>query len=115
MLILVVSDDAHLRAEAEFAFPPDVELVFAQGSDDAWPILLERDIAAVIADLRAGNAGGFNLLSRMHQYADLRDIPSLLLLDRDQDHWLGKQAGATACRTKPLEASDLAAETLALV
>lgn len=115
MVILVMSDDEHLRDEAAFAFPPDVEVLLAYTSDDAWRLLEERRPQALVVDLRAGNAGGYSLLSQMSQRPDLRAIPSLMLLDRDQDRWLGLQAGATVCRTKPVEASDLAAETLALV
>jgi DNA-binding response OmpR family regulator len=114
-MILVVSDDEHLRDEATFAFPTDVEVVLAKESSDAWHVLEERRPDAVVVALRSGNAGGFNLLRAMSQRVDLKDVPSLMLLDRDQDRWLAKQAGATVCRTGPLEAGDLAAETLDLV
>ena len=114
-MILVVSDDEHLRDEATFAFPQDVEVVLAKESSDAWHVLEERRPDAVVVALRSGNAGGFNLLRLMSQRTDMMGIPSLMLLDRDQDRWLGKQAGATVCRTGPLEAGDLAAETLALL
>ncbi|MEA2499058.1 MAG: hypothetical protein QOH26_1463 [Actinomycetota bacterium] len=115
MLILVVSDDEHLREEATFAFPSDVEVVLAKDSKDAWRFLEERRPDVVVVALRSGNAGGFNLLRDMSQRENLRDVPSLMLLERDQDRWLCKQAGATACRTAPIEAGDLAAETLSLV
>ena len=114
-MILVVSDDGHLREDAKFAFPSDVEVVLAKDSSDAWHVLEERRPDAIVVALRSGNAGGFNLLSAMSQRVDMRTIPSLMVLERDQDRWLCKQAGATTCRTAPIEAGELAEETLALV
>jgi DNA-binding response OmpR family regulator len=115
MVILVMSDDLHLREEASLAFPPDVEVLLAHDFDEAWDLLESRAPQALVVDLRSGNAGGYNLLMAKSQRPELLAIPSLMLLERDQDRWLAEQAGATACLTKPVEAIDLAAETLALL
>ena len=115
MSILVVSDDPHVREEASFAFPADVEVSLAGDAEEAWRVLHDSKPDAIVVSLRTGNAGGYSLLAQMSQHAGLSDIPSLMLLERDQDRWLGEQSGATSCLTQPVEAGDLAAATLALI
>ncbi|MEA2461939.1 MAG: hypothetical protein QOH90_2116 [Actinomycetota bacterium] len=114
-MILVVSDDPQVREEATFAFPADVEISVVEDAKDAWTSLQQFKPDAIILSLRSGNAGGYSLLAQMSQHPSLKGIPSLLLLERDQDRWLGRQSGATTCLTKPVEAGDLAAATLALI
>lgn len=112
--VLVVSVDTHLRDEASFGFPDDTKVRFAIDSRDALTMIFEDVPDAVIVDLQTGSAGGFNLIRSMRQDARSLDVPSLLLLERPQDAWLAKQAGATLTRVKPLEVSDLVADTLSI-
>ena len=51
----------------------------------------------------------------MSQSPRLRDVPTLMLLERVQDAWLAREAGATAYLTKPVDAGELVTETLALL
>lgn len=113
--VLVVSDDPLIREEARYGFPEDVVVYFAVDSRDALRVLDDEKVKVVVVDLQTGSAGGFNLVRSMRQHSSTDEIPALVLLERHQDKWLATQAGASATRIKPLEASDLVAETLALV
>ncbi len=112
--VLVVSDDDHVREEATFGFPAHVEVVLAEDAGDALARLEEEVPGAIIVSLRTGNSGGFALLADMSQREDLHDIPVLMLLEREQDRWLGR-AGAKVCLTKPVDVSMLIDSTLALI
>ncbi|MDQ3985305.1 MAG: response regulator [Actinomycetota bacterium] len=113
MKILVVSDDPNLRAGAEFAFSDDEEISLATDSRDAWP-KLDEATDVVVVDIQTGRAGGFNLTRDIRAANKLRDVPILMLLERDQDRWLARQAGADVARVKPLTASDLVSEIRSL-
>ncbi|HEV2756587.1 MAG TPA: hypothetical protein VG318_12525 [Actinomycetota bacterium] len=113
--VLVVTDDPSLGREAELAFPSDFDVVTVPDARAAWQELQVWTPAALVVDLLAGSAGGFALGSDMAQEARLRDVPMLMLLDRHQDEWLARQAGADATRTKPIDPFDLVATTLDLV
>ena len=113
-LVLVVSDDPLLREEARYGFPEDA-VGFAIDSRDALEAVQDKLPEVVVVDLQTGSAGGFNLIRALRQHDRTRDIPTLLLLERPQDAWLARQAGASAVRVKPLEVSDLVAETLGLL
>ena len=113
--VLVVTDDAGLRREAELAFPEDFDVVATADAREAWAELQAWTPAAVVVDLLSGSAGGFALGSDMAQDERLRHVPILMLLDRHQDEWLARKGGASATRTKPVETSELVAITLDLV
>ena len=112
---LVVSDDPHLREEARYAFPADVDVVLATDAREAWKLLGTGTPSAVIVDIQTGSAGGFGLRRDMSQDPRLRDVPTLMLLERVQDAWLAREAGATVYLTKPVDAGELVAESLALI
>ncbi len=114
MDVLVVSDDAHLREVASYGFPEYAEVRLAVDSRDAWTMILDRRPDCVVVDLQTGSSGGFNLVRSIHQDPRTDGIPSLLLLERPQDDWLARQAGATLTRVKPLEASALVADVLSI-
>jgi DNA-binding response OmpR family regulator len=111
---LVVTDDESLREQAIFAFPSDVEVLTARDARDALAIMAERRPALVVADIQAGSSGGFGLAKEMAFDAALADIPILMLLERDQDVWLARQAGARRVRTKPIDSAELVRDALAL-
>ena len=112
MSVLLVSDDAHLREEAKFGFGEETDVTLATDSRDAAKVLAERIPDVVVVDLQTGSAGGYNLIREMRELA--RDTRTRLLLDRPQDEWLGKQAGADAIRVKPLDPAELVDEVRAL-
>ncbi len=113
--VLVVSDDDGIRDEARFGFAPDLEVALARDARDALRQMEAEVPAVVVIDLHTGSAGGFALCKDMDQDPRLRDVPVLMLLDRDQDRWLAQQAGAKLIRTKPIDSSDLVADTLSLI
>lgn len=113
--VLVVTTDAALQREARFAFPSDFDVVAVRDAREAWAELGRWTPAVLIVDLLAGSAGGFALGSDMAQDARLESVPMLMLIDRHQDEWLARQAGADAIRTKPIDTAELVASALDLV
>jgi CheY-like chemotaxis protein len=105
--VLVVSDNQAVRDEFAFGFPTDVTVSFAHDSRDAWDRLREEAPSAVIVDLQTGNAGGYNLARDMAATRDLANIPVVMLLEREQDEWLARQAGAHRHHLKPVTALDV--------
>lgn len=115
MNILVVSRDRAVLEDARFGFPSHVTVETAGDAKQAEQALLDFQPDVVVADLMTGNAGGYALAQVMGQIRAQQDVPILMLIDREQDAWLARQAGATRYRTKPIAAETLAAETLSLV
>lgn len=113
--ILLVSDDQHLAEEASYSFPQDFEVKVARDTATAWTFMNEAAPAVAVVEIRSGNSGGFSFAREMSQREILQHVPILMLLERPQDEWLAKQAGSAATRVQPIEASDLVAETMALV
>lgn len=112
--ILVVTDDPTLELEARFAFPDDFDVVVVGDARAASAELADWTPAVVVVDLLSGSAGGFALGSDMSQDSRLANVPMLMLIDRHQDEWLARQAGADAVRTKPIDTAELVANALDL-
>ena len=113
--VLVVSDDERIRDEARFGFEPRLGVALARDAREALT-QMETDVPAVVViDLHTGSAGGFALAKDMGENSRLRAVPVMMLLDRDQDRWLARQAGAKLIRTKPIDTSDLVADALSLL
>lgn len=113
--VLVVSDDPTLQLEARYAFPDDFDVVVVEDARAGTRELGEWTPAVVVVDLLAGSAGGFALGREMSQRSRTAAIPMLMLIDRHQDGWLARQAGADAVRTKPIDTAELVASALDLV
>jgi len=113
--VLVVSEDQAVLEDARFGFPSHVEVTTASDATDAGKTLEDFRPSAVIVDQQTGSAGGFALSRYMKQMKMLKDVPVLILLEREQDAWLARQAGAAMFRTKPITAESLAADILSLV
>lgn len=111
-LILVVSDDEHVREEASYGFPEEVEIVLTDDAITAWKHLDDWVPSLVIVALRTGNSGGFALARDMSQRTDLEQVPVMVLLEREQDAWLAKQARVRSFKTKPLNPGELVAEAM---
>ena len=114
-LVLVVSDDADLREDASYSFPNDYQVVLADDAREALRIMSDRRPVLAIVDINTGSAGGFNLAREMGNVEGLADVPLVMLLERHQDSWLARQAGARIWRTKPVKGSTLVREALALL
>ena len=113
--VLVVSRDQAVLEDARFGFPSNVEITVASDAREARTVLEDLSPSVVVVDLRSGSAGGFAVARDMSQMAAQREIPVLILLEREQDAWLAREAGASLYRTKPITAESLAADTLSLV
>jgi chemosensory pili system protein ChpA (sensor histidine kinase/response regulator) len=113
--VLVVTDDAGVREEVSFGYPEDVEVTVASDSREAIELMRSLMPDVVVMEIRTGSAGGFALAREMRQSKKLEHVPILMLLERAQDEWLARQAGAQATRIQPLETSDLVTETLSLL
>lgn len=112
--IVVVSDDERIRDSAGYGFDDSVVVTFAADAREAIEILREGTPAVVVVDLHAGSAGGYALCRDMAADPRLETIPVLMLLERDQDAWLAKEAGADLHRTKPIDTAELVAVALSL-
>jgi DNA-binding response OmpR family regulator len=120
MKVLVVSEDAkeRLRAVSALELQADAEVVEAESGDQVRRWLLrdgERfDVLVVDGDLQP--RGGYALLYDLRARADLAGdtpIPSVLLLEREQDVWLARWAGANDWLFKPVDPFDLARRVVA--
>lgn len=111
--VLVVSDDPIVREQARYGFPSDVRVSFAIDSREAWQVLQSEDASVVVVDMQTGSAGGFGLTRDMAVSERLARVPVVLLLERGQDSWLARRAGATSYHTKPLAPGALVRATLA--
>lgn len=113
--VLVVTDDPTLRREAELAFPEDFDVVVVEDARRARSELGAWTPAILVVDLLSGSAGGFALGADMAQDRTLSHVPMLMLIDRHQDEWLARQAGADAVRTKPIDTAELVESALELL
>lgn len=90
-------------------------MVLAREARDAWVAMKDREPSLVIVDLQTGSAGGFALSHDMDATDRLDSIPVLMLLDREQDAWLARQAGADSYMVKPVGAGTIVARVRELL
>lgn len=114
--IVAVSDDPNVLDDLRFGLPAELEAV---GAEDARAAI--RDLsdgaapAAIVVDLQTGSAGGFALARDLSQVPSLRSVPVVMLIERDQDRWLARQAGAREVLRKPLEPGILVEKVLSVL
>ncbi len=113
--VFVVSDNGRIQTEARLGFPAEVDVDGASDSRTALEKLLKRRPDVVVVEIRTGSAGGVGLVRDMSQTSLLKDVPVLMLLERTQDEWLARQAGATKILTQPFDAATLATMALSLI
>ncbi|CAN5514948.1 hypothetical protein BH20ACT23_BH20ACT23_19100 [soil metagenome] len=112
--VLVVDDDRSMISELAYAFPDEVTVSFAEDAREALRLMRETTPSVVIMNIRTGSAGGYGLSRDMVANDRLRNVPRFILLERPEDSWLAKQAGATLCRVLPISPEELVEEALAL-
>lgn len=113
--IFVVSDDSRVRDAAGDGFGGSVEVTFAADAREALEILRRGIPALAVVDLHAGSAGGFALCKDMAADPRLARVPILMLLERDQDAWLAREAGAHMYKTKPIDSAELVDSAFTLI
>jgi CheY-like chemotaxis protein len=105
--LLVVTDDPVVREALEYGFPSQTEVSLAVDAREAWTRLSEAVPSAVVVELQTGSAGGYHLAHDMMDDPRLKDTPIVILLERPQDAWLAKQAGARAYLVKPISVASI--------
>ena len=101
---LVVTDQEPVRAALRYGFPDDIAVSFVLDSREALRSLAEIAPSVVVVDLQTGSAGGYGLARDMSADVRWARVPVIMLLERDQDAWLARQAGARITITKPVAA-----------
>ncbi len=112
--VLVVTDDRAIAEDARYGFPTDTEVVVVPDAASALAWMQERTPSVVIAELRTGNQGGYALGMEMRASDRLARVPLIMVLERVQDAWLARSAGAALWLRAPLDTKDLVARTLNL-
>jgi DNA-binding response OmpR family regulator len=113
--VLVVTDQDVVRDDMRYGFADDVEVFFAADAREAWRSLPDGAPSVVVVDLQTGSAGGYGLARDMRETSTWRDVPIIMLMERDQDAWLARKAGARIARTKPVSAARIEADIRSLV
>jgi DNA-binding response OmpR family regulator len=106
--LVVVTDEARLRSDIADGLPEGFSLHVAEDAREATRLMRSITPAIVVVDIRTGNAGGVALARDMSQEARLANVPILMLLERPQDEWLARTAGARRIRTRPVSLEGLA-------
>lgn len=105
--LLLVTDDDNVRSEAENALGGDFSVRIAPDAREAGRLLQRFTPVVAVVDIRTGSAGGVGLLRDMDQDGRLANVPTLMLIERSQDLWLARTAGADLVRTKPVSMEQL--------
>ncbi|MDQ3908413.1 MAG: response regulator [Acidobacteriota bacterium] len=113
--VLLVTDDQRLRAELVDAFPAGYEVSVLPDARQAREYLETNRASVLVVDIRTGSAGGFGLLKAMQQDPRIADVPAVMIVERSQDKWLAKEAGAQLVLTKPVGAERVVANAISLV
>lgn len=113
--VLVVTMDPLVREEARYGFSENVTVELVTDAREALHLMGDHVPDVAVVDIQTGSAGGFGLVREMRQTVGLQDVPVLMLLDRDQDAWLARSAGAKKHLTKPIDSARLASEALSLL
>ncbi len=117
--VLLVDDDIHnLRAVTEILTDLDADLVTAQSGKEALRLILERDFAAILLDVRMPGIDGYETATLIRQRERSRRIPLIFLtaMDRDDTHiFRGYSAGAVDYVFKPVEPVILRAKVAAFI
>jgi DNA-binding response OmpR family regulator len=113
--IFLVSDDPVLQEEVRFGFPQVIDVAIAPDARRAWKLMDERAPSVAVIEIRTGSAGGFGLARDMSQHRELRRVPILMLIEREQDRWLAETAGAKTILVQPVDTATLVVHALALL
>ena len=110
--LLVVTDDLQVQEELTYALPVGVQARFAADARSAWKELQTGVPSVVVVDIQTGSAGGYGLTKDMGARPEFAHVPVVMLLERRQDSWLAKQAGAAFFVCKPVPATSLVRQCL---
>jgi len=87
------------------------EMTFVDRPEAAWEELLQKDFDAVVCDINMPGMSGLQLLKRMQQAEQTKDVPVVILTGLESREWK-RQAldlGAADLLNKPVDPEDLLA------
>ncbi len=109
--ILVAAEASWIRSQVLNAFvSSDQRVIEVDRGQGVRAAVDEYGPSVVILDMQIGNMGGIAVALDLRLEAGegrLPDVPILLLLDRQADHFLAKRADVDATLVKPLDAGQL--------
>lgn len=103
--ILVVDDDAlQVRLLKELLSKNGYEVVSTQEAAVGLQTAIDDDIALIVLDVMMPIINGYNFCKLLKSQEKKKHIPVIMLTSRDkkEDEQFGKEAGADAYLTKPL-------------
>lgn len=117
--VLLATDADHLAEEVFAALSGDGTTVSrVRSGADVRPAVTELHPDLVVLDLQIGNMGGVATSIDLRHEAEAGRVPDtriLMLLDRDADQWIARQAKADAELVKPVNAFQLKRAALVLL
>ena len=109
--ILVAADGRWIRQRVRSALAGrDHEVIEVTRGEDVREAVATHHPDLVILDMQIANMGGIAVAIDLHLEASadrLPDVPVLLLLDREHDHFLAQRAAADAELVKPVDPGTL--------
>lgn len=109
--ILVAADGRWIRQRVRSALAGrDHEVIEVTRGEDVREAVATHHPHLVILDMQIANMGGIAVAIDLHLEASadrLPDVPVLLLLDREHDHFLAQRAAADAELVKPVDPGTL--------
>jgi CheY-like chemotaxis protein len=82
-LLLVEDNEIERQGLSELLGHPEVDIFAADSGERAWEALLQRRFDCVVLDLRLPDMTGFEVLERMREHAQLRDLPVIVSTGKD--------------------------------
>lgn len=84
--VLLCDDDVFIVRAAELRIRgAGFEVLTAHDGEEAWRLLHEHDVAALVTDRQMPRVDGVELIRRMRDSERLRDVPIVLLTSRVHD------------------------------
>ena len=106
--ILVVDDDDLMREFVTLVLrTAGYDVQTAHDGAEAGMLVLSEPPALIVADVLMPGLDGFELVARLRQVKETRDIPVIFLTSHTTGELRGKQLGAFAYLHKPLNAERL--------
>ncbi|MBI4907818.1 MAG: response regulator [Acidobacteria bacterium] len=103
--LLLVDDTEWFGATLEVALMtmPDVKVVRAESGVQAWSLLEQHAVAAIVTDLHMADMDGFELIERVRGTAATVAIPIIVVsADSSADaQWRARRLGANSFFVKP--------------
>lgn len=106
-VVLLATDSDSIFAEVDATLASDdCQVLRVHRGADVLPVVVERSPDLVLLDLQIGSMGGIAACLAIKQEEGagrLQRIPVGLLLDRNDDRWLAREARSDGWLIKPLD------------